>query len=937
MVSSAVHDGYEGLLLWANERRLFFAWPVSCTCNASKEPHYSEAGMKLSQQIKKYVESVATETLETFVKVSDVAKQNLRARPTPPSNVFASVNTLTSVAAVQQFEEISRASREASEILSREPAVARVIARDDSGSLRTIYICRTSPIQIDRQFASYRAPLGRLASLQIGGALTVPMTGQSYELVEKALLHPSELKEGWDSEDTILSSEDIRALTIESLRSLIGTSAEAVEEDMVEQLLAEERAKVNLVEGVRRRVITKMALRDQPILDEFQDEIFRLPLNSQLLILGPPGTGKTTTLIRRLGQKLDHEFLEEDEKKLVETIKRSTAMPHAQSWLMFTPTELLKQYLKEAFAKEGIAASDQRIKTWQDLRHDLARNVFGVLRTVSGSGSLIMKESCPTLTEDAFVNSRQWYDDFDKWQRSTYLERLKHSAGALKDDSDSQVATLGNRLWAIAARSDHDGIPSTFEALAKSVEAAQAILAQLRQKSDAILKADLNRQLNRDREFLASLLEFIKDLKISEVEDEGDDLEVEDDEDSAKSRTDTAVAMSAYRGTVRTTARAAISRRALKKSSPTAKIVEWIGSRMMSTELLRELGSNLVLQSHLRVFVNPVKRYIDSIPGRYRTYRRVRREHAAWYTQNEVNPSEVHPLEVDVVLLAILRGLAELLGRGQVLRDIDDPTWVPLRNALEQYRAQILVDEATDFSPIQLACMYSLAHPRSRSFFACGDFNQRLTRWGTRTPEQMLWVCADLRSREIAIAYRQSRQLNDFSLAIIDLTGGAKPKVSLPSEVDNDGVSPVLLENASESGRINWLAKRIMEIEGVVRPLPSVAIFVPSEAEVLPLASALNQELQEQNLRVVPCPNGQVVGHQNEIRVFDIQHIKGLEFEAVFFIDLDLLAAEKADLFPSYLYVGSTRAATYLGITCRRSLPALMAPIAKTFVTKWES
>jgi hypothetical protein len=52
-----------------------------------------------------------------------------------------------------------------------------------------------------------------------------------------------------------------------------------------------------------------------------------------------------------------------------------------------------------------------------------------------------------------------------------------------------------------------------------------------------------------------------------------------------------------------------------------------------------------------------------------------------------------------------------------------------------------------------------------------------------------------------------------------------------------------------------------------------------------PVAGALNSALQEQNFRVVPFPNGQVVGHQNEIRVFDVQHIKGLEFEAVFFVD----------------------------------------------------
>lgn len=146
-----------------------------------------------------------------------------------------------------------------------------------------------------------------------------------------------------------------------------------------------------------------------------------------------------------------------------------------------------------------------------------------------------------------------------------------------------------------------------------------------------------------------------------------------------------------------------------------------------------------------------------------------------------------------------------------------------------------------------------------------------------------------------------------------------------------------MVENATGTGTIDWLAKRIIEVESLVRQLPSIAIFVPSETQVQPLAQALNNALQEQNIRVVPCPNGQVVGHQNEVRVFDVQHIKGLEFEAVFFVDLDQLAEQTADLFPSYLYVGSTRAATYLGITCSTSLPLLLRPIMSSFTSHWKS
>jgi hypothetical protein len=365
-------------------------------------------------------------------------------------------------------------------------------------------------------------------------------------------------------------------------------------------------------------------------------------------------------------------------------------------------------------------------------------------------------------------------------------------------------------------------------------------------------------------------------------------------------------------------------------------VIEWLGARSLTEADRAEVGASLLLQSSIRKFANPVKRYVDRMPRRYRAFRRQRQEEASWYLKQGFEARELHPLELDVLLLAMLRATDGLINRPTVLRDIDTAAWSSLKPFLKFYRNQILVDEATDFSPIQLACMAILAHPQLRSFFACGDFNQRLTVWGARSADDLKWVFSDLDIRKVSITYRQSKQLNELARAIIRAVGGTDQDVTLPEHVDADGVAPALLESAPESPEIvEWLARRIVEIARFVGRLPSTAIFVNSEAEVEPMAEALNAALLEHNVQVVACVQGRVRGQDSDVRVFHIEHIKGLEFEVVFFVGVDRLADLHPDLFDKYLYVGTTRAATYLGITCDAKLPAAMETLRPLFVTDW--
>jgi DNA helicase IV len=292
-------------------------------------------------------------------------------------------------------------------------------------------------------------------------------------------------------------------------------------------------------------------------------------------------------------------------------------------------------------------------------------------------------------------------------------------------------------------------------------------------------------------------------------------------------------------------------------------------------------------------------------------------------------------LELDIVILTSLRAAGELLRSATIARRVQDTYWSALQTVQGLYKNQILVDEATDFSPVQLACMASLANPQLRSFFACGDFNQRLTTWGSQSVDELKWVFPEIEVRRVSVSYRQSRQLNDLARAIIQELGGDTQDASLPPHVNNDGERPALLELAGSDETQIWLAGQIRYIASYLKQLPSTAIFVNSEAEIQPLADALNEILEDDNIQVVACPKGQVMGNDNDVRVFDIQHIKGLEFEAVFFVGIDTLSQRHPDLFAKFLYVGTTRAATYLGITCAGGLPSSMEPLRSHFTSAW--
>lgn len=822
------------------------------------------------------------------------------------------------------------------------PFTIRIEAVDEeSGKQTTIYVSRLGSAKGKHApVVNYLAPLGRLAEAEPGEVIEVPLPHRPGKkvlrefLVELAMRFEPQKSTGvWDAIQVQVLLRKARRLQIASLRRLVQTVVDTtpVAEDTdalrAQRALDEleiERTQPNVVEGWRRRVVEQMRLRDQPILDRHQGRVFRMPLNARLFLSGPPGTGKTTTLIKRVAQKSSLEFLSEDERPGDQALARELFSPTDANWVMFTPTDLLKLYLKEAFADERIAASETQVRTWVYERERLGRDVLGILRSGKG-GRFVLARSHAVLAAETSHSVGALLHAFDSWHTHRVRGNVQAAIAELGRYADSRVSSAVKPLGTLVDRaSGLGGVLAHFERFEE--------LRATWQIQDARVK-ELSRRdvLTALRTRMDATLEAVQ-AEARRRAKPGETAEEDDDESGAGARsTVSAPPMELFRRELEKLARAVARDGGPPRAADERWLMDLLGELTPALERLAELGRALVARRQLAVLAFPARTLVHGVPAEFARFRRTpqARGHYDEDALARMGEDRISGAELDVLVALMLERARSVLSRRRAGAGQDPAGLGAVRN---QWRTQVLVDEATDFSVVQLRAMWMLSHPQYASFFCAGDFHQRVTVCGIRSKADLDDVATDFEVESIRMGYRQSARLRDFTMQLATILESAPPDVDSSHFVDYADVGPLLIEDISAEDAAAWVSARIEEIDRALGATPSIAVFVASEEQVESFASMLGRHLGDQNLRATACRDGRDVGRDQEVRVFDIAHVKGLEFEAVFFVGVDEIAVREPHLFDRLLYVGATRAATYLGITCVGALPTRLEPLRGYFV-----
>lgn len=703
----------------------------------------------------------------------------------------------------------------------------------------------------------------------------------------------------------------------------------------IEQKEENQKEYINKVQNFIRKYAE---LRFQPILDPIQDAIRRSEVFKRILIInGGPGTGKTTSLIQRIKFLISPTI--EEEIKLTKD-QKDILFNQKTSWIFYSPNELLALFLRNSMKMEELIADNDRVKVWNSHKNELiksyklvdtqTKNPFMIYNKSQGN-SLI--KNTPNSIKSINKGFEEFYFNFQKEKIEKVIEidvspfKWKNTGKSiinyLQERKDIKKLEDFIRLFLNLNeqfKTESDKISEEYPKYIKDVAA----------RIQLEIKKDDKRSTN-----LSVILNGWKNTAQEIDEDEEYDTEIEqEDFDEKEEQT-----IFDFERELFSKLKAICRKQALKQFDKNIKftkrdkeLIELISEVNKQPEY-EQIGQIAFFKKYFeRITKGIVANILREIPMNYKKFRREqfkRRNKNYNFTILEelVKKDENKRIHSDeqAFLLFFVNNICSTLSKGykkqyQTLSH-------PYINAYKiNCKPVIGIDEATDFSLIDLLAISSFGHPDISSITLSGDVMQRMTSDGLKSWEDLISLKTNkikFIKRDLEVSYRQSPTLLSLAQQIYKKSMNKDAAYKSYIERDETEPKPLMFISDDENEKLNWIAERIIEIHnayiGSIDSIPSIAVFLPEESLLENFARKLGDldALADVGIRVKACRDGEVLGDKNTVRVFSIDKIKGLEFETVFFHNLDSLQDKHLpdELLLKYLYVGLSRATFYLGLT----------------------
>lgn len=695
--------------------------------------------------------------------------------------------------------------------------------------------------------------------------------------------------------------------------------------EQLEKEIAESKAKICQAKSFIRSTV---ALREQPLLDEYQETAKRSHLYDgiPIVIEGGPGTGKTTTVIQRLKFFTTREVLDEYEVPISEEQKILVSDEKRNRWMFVSPTKLLLQYLRQNMQYEGLTTNEENTTVINDFRTKMIREyqlrkpdrdgpfklykidgkyvalIVNPKEIINKFEKYIVQQITKNLSEVAKLETKSysWHDKAVRIKsycaKATDIKELNSLLDlfySLQENEGSYVNDLVNRLG--------EKVKETSTFILNKIKSYPEVMDKLKElfdkwKKEKITEEDdfeeeeniLSKNISFDSELYAKLQPLVRNYALTQIDDNAK---------LSKRRKELLALIEPF----------------------ISEVPEW------ST-----LGG---LVWFVRKFANLCKgieyNVLAKIPQLYKGFRKEKEadnnQASVLYNKTllkkiiqKENNKHMHPDEQNFLLGFINNLLLGIYKKSKVRFEAINH---PYATAYKIFAKPVLViDEATDYTQLDYYMLYSFRHYNISSVTLSGDMMQGLNENGLNSWDDLNWIIPKLDICELQTSYRQLPTLLQIAKEMYKDDQGDYPQYnSFMSKSDNEPV-PLAFISDDEDKKIEWISNRIKEVYETYQSMPSVALFVGDKEDISKLVDRFDELDILNGIRVVDCSGNRLLEAKDTVRIFRLSEVKGMEFEVAFFHNIDQ-AVEDEDsekLMRRYLYVGISRATTHLAATFTR-------------------